>query len=50
MHPTTTKTSGNFQVGVCPLMRRTAVNGIRPIKKLIALEIVEESANISGRT
>jgi hypothetical protein len=50
MHPTTIKTSGNFHVGVCPLMKSTAVRGISPMKKLIALEIVDERANISGLT
>jgi hypothetical protein len=31
-------------------MRSTAVRGIVPMKKLIALEIVDERANISGLT
>jgi hypothetical protein len=50
IQPTTISTSGNFQVGVCPLINSTAVRGISPIKKLIALEIVDESAKISGLT
>jgi hypothetical protein len=48
--PITISTNGNFQVGVCPLISSTTVRGISPMKKLIALEIVDERAKISGMT
>ena len=50
MQPTTIITSGNFHVGVSPVKSRTRVSGIRPIKKLMALDSAEERAKISGLT
>ena len=50
MQKITTSTSGDLSPGYLPEMIRTAVNGIKPMPKLIALEIVAETAKISGRT
>ena len=50
MQKITTSTSGDLSPGYLPDIKSTAVKGIKPIQKLIALEIVAENAKISGRT
>jgi hypothetical protein len=50
MQKITTRTSGDLSPGYFPEINRTAVKGINPMQKFIALDIVAENAKISGRT